>query len=249
MQQISRFHTAGDFILTLALHTLEGIDSCHYTKFSRNCTKDRYHRRDKMAETTLSGTGSPLVDRIWAVGEQKRLRQIILAFVGAALLTLSAKIQVPFYPVPVTLQTLVLPLIGAAYGWRLGVATVLLYFAHGFFGAPVFAGMTSGPAYFMGPTGGFLAGFVALVGIVGYGVEKGAARSVFSLTGIILLGKVVLFALGLFWLAHFATMASGGTGVGYSRAFFGAVQPFILGDLLKTGIAVALIAVFARRVG
>jgi biotin transport system substrate-specific component len=201
-----------------------------------------------MAETTLSGTHSPLVDRIWAVGEHKLLRHVVLAFVGVALLTLSAKIQVPFYPVPMTLQTLVIPLIGAAYGWRLGVATVLLYFAHGLFGAPVFAGMTSGPGYFMGPTGGFLAGFIALVGIVGYGVEKGAARSVLSLTGVVLLGKVVLFALGLFWLAQFATMASGAVGVGYSRAFFGAVQPFILGDLLKTGIAVALIAMFARKV-
>ena len=201
-----------------------------------------------MAETSLTGTYSPLVDRLWAVGEQKLLRSIVLAFVGVAALAISAKIQVPFYPVPMTMQTLVIPLIGAAYGWRLGVMTVLLYFAHGLLGAPVFAGVSSGPAYFMGPTGGFLAGFIALVGIVGYGVEKGAARSVLSLTGVILLGKAVLFGLGLFWLAQFATMASGAVGIGYSRAFFGAVQPFILGDLLKTGIAVALIVVFARKV-
>ena len=142
-----------------------------------------------MATSTVSG---PLVDRIWAVGEQKLLRQIALAFAGVALLTLSAKIQVPFYPVPMTLQTLVIPLIGAAYGWRLGVATVVLYLAQGMLGMPVFANTppaVAGPAYFMGPTAGFLAGFVAFVAIVGYAVEKGAARSILNLTGVILAAK------------------------------------------------------------
>ncbi len=196
-----------------------------------------------MATSTVSG---PLVDRVWAVGEQKLLRQGVLAFAGVALLALSAKVQVPFYPVPMTMQTLVLPLIGAAYGWRLGVATVLLYLLHGLLGAPVFAGAFAGPAYMMGPTGGFLAGFVAFTAIVGYGVERGAARSLLPLTGVILLGKVVLFALGGLWLAQFAALANGGTGVGFARAW-GVIQGFLLGDLLKTALAVGLIAVLAKK--
>jgi biotin transport system substrate-specific component len=196
-----------------------------------------------MAISTVSG---PLVDRIWAVGEQKLLRQIALAFAGVVLLTLSAKIQVPFYPVPMTMQTLALPLIGAAFGLRLGVATVLLYLAHGLMGAPVFAGPFAGPAYMMGPTGGFLAGFVAFTAIVGYGVEKGAARSILPLTGLILLGKVVLFALGGLWLAQFAALANGASGIGFGKAWT-VIQGFLLGDLLKTALAVGLIAVLAKK--
>jgi biotin transport system substrate-specific component len=196
-----------------------------------------------MATSTVSG---PLVDRIWAVGEQKLLRQIVLSFAGVALLTLSAKIQVPFYPVPMTMQTLALPLIGAAFGWRLGVATVMLYLVHGLMGAPVFAGPFAGPAYMMGPTGGFLAGFVAFTAVVGYGVEKGAARSILPLTGLILAGKVVLFALGGLWLAQFAALANGATGVGFDRAWI-IIQGFLLGDLLKTALAVGLIAVLAKK--
>jgi biotin transport system substrate-specific component len=196
-----------------------------------------------MATSTVSG---PLVDRIWAVGEHKLLRQIALAFSGVALLALSAKIQVPFYPVPMTMQTLALPLIGAAFGWRLGVATVLLYLAHGLMGAPVFAGPFAGAAYMMGPTGGFLAGFVAFTAIVGYGVEKGAARTILPLTGVILLGKAVLFAMGGLWLAQFAALANGGAGIGFDKAW-GVIQGFLLGDLLKTAIAVALIAVLAKK--
>jgi biotin transport system substrate-specific component len=199
-----------------------------------------------MASQSAAQDNGPLVDRLWATDGNPALRMLVLAVVGVALLTLSAKVQVPFYPVPMTLQTLVLPLIGAAYGWRLGVATVLLYLAQGLMGLPVFAGAVAGPAYVAGPTGGFLAGFAILTGLVGYAVEKGAARSILGLTGVILAGKVVLFALGILWLAQFATLANGGTGIGFERAW-GVIQGFLLGDLLKTGIAVALIAVFARK--
>jgi biotin transport system substrate-specific component len=113
-------------------------------------------------------------------------------------------------------------------------------------GAPVFAGPFAGPAYMMGPTGGFLAGFVAFTAIVGFGVEKGAARSILPLTGLILLGKVVLFALGGLWLAQFAALANGATGVGFDRAWV-VIQGFLLGDLLKTALAVGLIAVLAKK--
>ena len=208
-----------------------------------------------MARTDVSGGQGfhgrgPLVDRFWAAGEGAGvLRQAVLAVAGVVLLTLSAKLQVPFYPVPMTLQTLVVLLIGAAYGWRLGAATVALYLVQGFFGAPVFANTppaAAGPLYFMGPTAGFLLGFVASAAIVGLAVEKGLARSPLLLAGAILLAQATVFALGFLWLANFATLASGATGAGMARAWT-VVQTFLLGDLLKSAIAVALVTALDRR--
>jgi biotin transport system substrate-specific component len=170
----------------------------------------------------------------------------VLAFLGVALLALSAKIKVPFYPVPMTMQTLALPLIAAAYGWRLGVATVLLYLGHGLMGVPVFAGPAAGPAYIMGPTAGFLAGFVAFVAIIGYAVERGAGRSLIAITGVIVAAKIVLFAMGGIWLAQFATLADGSVGTGAARTW-AVIQGLIPGDLLKTAIAAGAIFGMARR--
>jgi len=193
----------------------------------------------------------PLIDRVWAAGDRKLLRQAVLAAAGVALLTLSAKLQVPFYPVPMTMQTLVVLLIGAAYGWRLGAATVLLYLASGFVGAPVFANTppaAAGPLYFMGPTAGFLLGFVASAAIAGYAVEKGAARSLPMLAMALLAAQAAVFALGFLWLAYFAALANGASGVGAGRAW-SVVQAFLLGDLLKTAIAAALTTAFIRHTG
>ncbi len=208
-----------------------------------------------MARTDVSGgqgfqARGPLVDRFWAAGEGVGLwRQAVLAAAGVLLLTLSAKLQVPFYPVPMTLQTLVVLLIGAAYGWRLGAATVALYLAQGLLGAPVFANTppaAAGPLYFMGPTAGFLIGFVASAAIAGLAVEKGLARSPLLLAGAMLVAQAAVFALGFLWLANFATLASGATGVGAAKAW-AVVQAFLLGDLLKTGIAVALVMALDRK--
>jgi biotin transport system substrate-specific component len=208
-----------------------------------------------MARTDVSGGRDfhgrgPLVDRFWAVGEGAGLlRPVILAAAGVMLLTLSAKLQVPFYPVPMTLQTLVVLLIGAAYGWRLGAATVALYLAQGLLGAPVFANTppaAAGPLYFMGPTAGFLIGFVASAAIVGLAVEKGLARSPILLAGAVIAAQAAVFALGFLWLAQFATLASGATGVGAAKAWT-VVQAFLLGDLLKAAIAVALVTAFDRK--
>jgi biotin transport system substrate-specific component len=203
-----------------------------------------------MADTAAAH--APLIDRVWAQGGNRSMvRNIALAFSGVALLTISEMISVPFYPVPMTLQTLAVLLIGAAYGWRLGAATVLLYLAHGFFGAPVFANTppsVAGPMYFMGPTAGFLIGFVASAAIAGYAAERGFAGSTVRLFGALLLAQTVVFGLGFLWLAQFAQLASGATGVGFDRAF-GVVQTFALGDLLKTALATAGVALFARRLG
>src|SRR5947209_549651 len=104
-----------------------------------------------------------LIAALWPAGASAGLRFAVLAGLGSLALTLSAKLQVPFYPVPMTMQSLVVLLIGLGFGWRLGTATVLLYLAEGLAGLPVFAGTPEkgiGLAYMMGPTGGYLAGFV-----------------------------------------------------------------------------------------
>ena len=162
-------------------------------------------------------------------------RAVLLALVGSAVMTLSARILIPFYPVPVTLQSLAVLLLGAAFGMRLGAATMILYLAEGALGLPVFAGTPMhglGLAYMMGPTGGFLAGFVLTAAIVGFFAERGADRSVPQLLGAMTLGHVVMFATGYAWLAHL---------IGPQAAFAGGVAPFILGTVVKTLLAALVV--------
>jgi len=125
-----------------------------------------------------------LADTLWPRTQSSTnwLRLTVLAFIGTLLMAISAKINVPFYPVPMTMQTFVVLSIGMAYGWRLGGATLLLYLAEGAMGLPVFAGTPEkgiGLAYMMGPTGGYLIGFVLAATIVGYLGERGWDRNVF----------------------------------------------------------------------
>jgi biotin transport system substrate-specific component len=173
--------------------------------------------------------------------------QVGMILLGSLALALAANVQVPFYPVPMTLQTLVVLLIGAFYGWRLGAATVLLYLAQGFAGFPVFAGAVAGPLYFAGPTGGFLAGFVVSALVAGWAVERFGARRTGAVLAAMLAGQAALFALGWVWLAAFATLASGATGTGFGRAFALAVAPFVVGDVLKAVIAALLVRAAVAR--
>jgi biotin transport system substrate-specific component len=163
-----------------------------------------------------------------------------LVIAGSLVLWASAKIQVPFYPVPMTLQTLAIMVIAASFGMRLGVATVLLYLAEGAFGLPVFAGTPEkgiGLAYMMGPTGGYLAGYVLAVGLIGWLAERGFDRNIFKLFGAMAAGDAVIFALGLLWL---------GTLLGWDKPILEwGFYPFIFGDLTK--IALAASAVVAGR--
>ena len=155
-----------------------------------------------------------------------------LAIIGALALALSAKIQVPFTPVPMTLQTLVVLALGAAFGARVAAATVALYLVEGLLGLPVFAGAIAGPAYMMGPTGGFLAGFLVAATLIGLLAERGWDRSWVWLTGAMTLGHVAIFALGFAWLA---------TLIGPEKAFALGVAPFALATIVKTLLATALV--------
>lgn len=159
-------------------------------------------------------------------------RAVFLMVIGSALLALSAKIQVPFYPVPMTMQTLVVLVLGAAYGWRLGAATVALYLWEGLVGLPVFAGTAAGPAYMAGPTGGFLVGFLAAALATGFMAERGWDRSIVRVVVMMTVGHLVILAFGLGWLSVLLPFA---------KAWSVGVAPFFLATLLKTALAAALI--------
>jgi len=187
----------------------------------------------------------PLVGRIIPdEGAARWAANVTLVVAGSLVLWASAKIQVPFYPVPMTLQTLAIMVIAASFGMRLGVATVLLYLAEGAFGLPVFA-FGGGVAYFFGPSGGFLVGFVVAVALVGWFAERGADKYIVQLFTTMLIADALLFAIGFAWLAYFANVGTSGTGIGASAAFAKGIAPFILGDLTK--IALAASAVVAGR--
>jgi len=187
--------------------------------------------------------GAALAPTLLPARGDRTLQETALVLAGTALLVISAKISVPFYPVPMTLQTLAVMAIAAAYGLRLGTMTVVAYLAEGLVGLPVFTATppaAAGPLYFLGPTGGFLVGFIALALIVGYAADRGWDRSFARLFGAMIAADVVVFILGFAWLALFA-QAGSHTGIGFAGAWTYGVMPFLLGDLLKIALAAALV--------
>jgi biotin transport system substrate-specific component len=179
-----------------------------------------------------------LAEHLWpAVPSLRIARAIGLAFAGTLALILSAKAQVPFYPVPLTLQTLVVLVLGAAFGARLGAATVALYLAEGIVGLPVFAGATAGPLYMAGPTGGYLVGFCLAAACVGFCAERGYDRSPWRLLAVMTLGHVVIFICGFAWLSVL---------IGPAKAWIGGVTPFVWETIVKTLLATALVAALWR---
>jgi biotin transport system substrate-specific component len=169
---------------------------------------------------------------------------VLLAIAGSLLMWVSAKIKVPFYPVPMTLQTLALFGIAAAYGMRLGVATIALYLIEGALGLPVFAGTPEkgiGLLYMAGPTGGYLASYMIAAAVVGYAVDRGLGRNPFKLFGAMLVAEVVILGMGFAWMAYL---------FGMEKAFAFGVGPFIVTDLVKIALAACLVpavtALFAR---
>jgi biotin transport system substrate-specific component len=182
-------------------------------------------------------TPSTLMGFLWPSRTDVRLavlRAAVLTVAGCALLILSAKIQVPLPYVPMTLQTLVVLLIGAAYGWRLGGATVALYLLQGAMGMPVFANtppMPAGIAYFASPTGGFLFGFLAAALVTGFMAERGWDRSLLRVVAMMSVGHAVIFVFGLAQLSLVMPFA---------KAWTVGAAPFVAATLVKTALAVAL---------
>ena len=181
-----------------------------------------------MTHQTLATTPSTLLRRAAPIG------------LGIAALTLGAKIQVPFWPVPMTLQTLALMLVIGMGSARLALITVTGYLALGLAGLPVFAGPLAGPAYLAGPTAGFLLGFLLAALVGGVLVDRGAGSRPFRLFGALLLADTLVFASGVLWLGLVFTTASG-VHPGLGAAFANGAVPFLLGDLLKLVLATVLL--------
>jgi biotin transport system substrate-specific component len=185
---------------------------------------------------TLAITARPLVDlALPEKGATRIAAQIFLAVSGTLLLTLSAKTKVVFGPVDMSLQTLAVLLIASAFGFRLAVATVVLYLAQGAMGLPVFQGTPEkgiGIAYMLGSTGGYLVGFVVMAAIVGRAADRGLDRNPFKLFGVMLAANAVMLAMGFAWLAML---------IGADKAWTFGVAPFIVPDLIKVALASALV--------
>ena len=169
------------------------------------------------------------------------LRALVLIALGTALLTLSAKINLPLPYVPMTLQTLVVLMIGAAYGRGLGTVTVLAYLAEGVAGLPVFAGPVGGLAPLFGPTGGYLAGFVVAALLTGWLSERGWDRTVPRLFVAMAAGHIAILTLGFAWLAF-------GLRLGVEKAWLVGIVPFIAASLIKNALGAVLVPALRRLV-
>ena len=186
-----------------------------------------------------------LATTLWPRNSKARTWRLpILALVGVMALTISAKVQIPFYPVPMTMQTFVVLVTGIAYGTRLGVATLLLYLGVGALGLPVFAGTPEkgiGLTYMLGPTGGYLVGFVIAVAVCGWLAERGWDRRPVTTATAMLAGNVLIYLPGLLWL---------GTVVGWDKPIvqWGLI-PFLLGDLFKLLLAAGTLPLVWRTIG
>ena len=155
-----------------------------------------------------------------------------LALLGSAVLAASAQVSLPMWPVPATLQTLAVLLLGALGGSRMGVASVALYLAEGAMGLPVFAGGAGGIAALAGPTAGYLIGFLPAAWLAGL-AGRGLARQALVLSA----AHLVIFIPGLAWLAGF---------VGWERALHAGFLLFVPGTVVKTALALAVVRA-ARR--
>ena len=169
------------------------------------------------------------------------VRAFVLIALGTALMALSAKVNLPLPYVPMTLQTLVVLMIGAAYGWRLGSATMIAYLAEGAMGLPVFAGPVGGIAPLVGPTAGYLFGFVAAAFVTGWLAERGWDRSVVPLFAAMAIGHIVILAAGFGWLAF-------GLGLGVAKAWQVGLAPFIAASLVKNALGATLMPAVRRIV-
>ena len=173
-----------------------------------------------------------LINYIWPLKKSNViLKNIILVVLGTVILTISAKIQIPFWPVPMTMQTFIVFIIGMSYGFALGSYTLIAYLVLGAIGLPVFA-KGGGILYLTGPTAGYLYGMLFAVAVIGFLAEKGYAKSYFKSLFALLVGTILIFVLGISFL---------GTVIGYDKALSAGLYPFVLSEIFKIALAVAII--------
>ena len=167
---------------------------------------------------------------------QKVLKSILVVLVGSILLTISAKIKIPFYPVPMTMQTFVVLFLGISFGYKIGIATVGLYLIEGIFGLPVFSNSPEkgiGIVYFTGPTMGYLIGFSLATFLAGYLDLKTNIVSIFLK---LIVSVSVIYILGLIWL---------GILIGWDKPIFQlGAAPFLLAELFK----ILILTLLAKKI-
>ena len=172
------------------------------------------------------------------LGIEKIIKLALITILGTILITISAKVKIPFYPVPMTMQTFVILLIGITFGYKIGVATVVLYLAEGLIGLPVFASSPEkgiGIAYFIGPTMGYLIGFLVAVYFSGlFKYDKGIINTFIKL----IFSVSFIYIFGIIWL---------GTLIGWDKPIFKlGVEPFLLAELFKILLLLLLIPTFLK---
>tara|TARA_B100000579_G_scaffold6602_1_gene5026 strand:- start:83 stop:634 length:552 start_codon:yes stop_codon:yes gene_type:complete len=165
--------------------------------------------------------------------QSKLVKNLFIALIGTILLAISSKIKIPFYPVPMTMQTLVVLMIGIGFGWKLGVATITLYLVEGIIGLPVFSGTPEkgvGLVYFTGPTMGYLIGFLVAVFFAGkFNYNNNLITNFLKLT----FATSFIYILGMLWLGEL---------IGWDKPIFKlGAQPFLLAELFKILLATVAI--------
>ena len=167
---------------------------------------------------------------------QKILKTFVLIFLGTMALTISAKLKIPFYPVPMTMQTFVVLFLGLAFGYKIGLVTVSIYLLEGIIGIPVFSNSPEkgvGLAYFTGPTMGYLIGFLSAVFFAGYLNLK---NNIFIIFSKLVFSVSTIYLLGVLWL---------GTLIGWDKPILElGVTPFLLAELFK----ICLLTILAKKI-
>ena len=180
------------------------------------------------------------MDAVKSISLEKIIKVTLIVLLGTALLTLSAKIKIPFYPVPMTMQTFVVLFLGIAFGYKIGLATVTLYLLEGIFGLPVFANSPEkgiGLVYFTGTTMGYLIGF--LLAVYSAGIHKDLINlnnnkyiNALTIFSSLIVSVSFIYILGLLWLGYL---------IGWDKPIFKlGAQPFLLAELFKLFLLSAL---------
>ncbi len=166
----------------------------------------------------------------------KIIKYLLAIILGSILITISAKIKIPFYPVPMTMQTFVVLLIGICFGYRIGIATILVYLLEGIIGLPVFSNSPErgvGFIYFTGPTMGYLIGFISACFLASY---IKAEDNLFLIFFKLILSVSTIYILGILWL---------GVVIGWDKPLFQlGVMPFLLAELFK----IVLLTIIAKKI-
>ena len=185
------------------------------------------------------------MELVKSLKQTKFLRYILVVFAGTLILAVSSKIKIPFYPVPMTMQTLIVLSLGALFGWKIGIATVILYLFEGMIGLPVFAGTPEkglGLVYFVGPTMGYLIGFIPAVffsGLLRVHIKYNLIIKFILYFIIYTFSVSFIYLFGLIWLTNFVPV---------EKIWLLGALPFLPAELLKVLILTSFVSVFDKNI-